>query len=42
MYWMGHLEYMGRGEICTGFWFGNVKERDDLADLGIERKMILK
>jgi hypothetical protein len=39
---MGQLGCMGRGEIGAGFLLGNVKERDDLEDLGIERKTILK
>jgi hypothetical protein len=42
MYWMGHFECVGRGEVCTGFWLGNMKEGEDLEDLGIERKMTLK
>ena len=36
------MEALGRGEIGAGFWLGNVKKRDDLEDLGIERKTILK
>jgi hypothetical protein len=39
---MGHLECMGIGEIGAGVWLGSVKEGDDLEDLGIERKTILK
>jgi hypothetical protein len=35
----------GRKETHTGFWWGNVKERDNFEDLGIDRsdiKMDLK
>jgi hypothetical protein len=26
----------------TGFWYGNMKERDSFADLGVDGKIILK
>jgi hypothetical protein len=32
----------GKGEVQTGFWWGNLTERDHLEDLGVDRKMILK
>jgi hypothetical protein len=32
----------GKGEVCTGFWWGNLKERDHSEGLGIEGKRILK
>jgi len=28
MRWAGHVELMGRGEACTWFWWGNLRERD--------------
>ena len=39
--WAGHVTRMGRGEEYTGFWWGNVKERDQLGDPGVEGRIIL-
>jgi hypothetical protein len=24
--WVGHVARMGKGEVCTGFWWGNLRE----------------
>jgi hypothetical protein len=42
MKWVGHMESMGRGEVHTGFWWGNLKERQHLEDLSVEWSIILK
>ena len=39
MRWGGeHVAHMGRGEVCTGLWWGNLRERDP--DLG--RRIIIR
>jgi len=32
----------GRGEVHTGIWWGNLRERDHLGDLRIDGMIILK
>jgi len=32
----------GRGEEYTGFWLGNVRERDRLGDPGVDGRIILR
>jgi hypothetical protein len=41
MRWAGNVEYMRRGEVYIGFWWGNLGERDHLEDSGIVGKVIL-
>jgi hypothetical protein len=31
-----------RGEVCTGLWWGNLRKRDHLLDLGVDGRIILK
>ena len=32
----------GRGEVHTGFWWGNLREIDHLEDPGIDGRIILR
>ena len=34
--------YGGKGEACTGFGWGNLRERDDLGDPGVDGRIILR
>jgi hypothetical protein len=36
------LHVLGREELHKGFWWGNLRERDHLNDLGINGRIILK
>jgi hypothetical protein len=38
----GHVARMGRGEAYTGFWWGNLRERDPLEDPRLDGKIILR
>ena len=42
MKWAGHVAHMGRAEVYTGFWWGNLRERNHLEDLDIDGKIILR
>jgi len=42
MRWAGHLARMGRREACTGFWWGNLRERDHFVDPGVDGRIILR
>ena len=32
----------GRGEVCTGFWWGNRRERDHCGDPDVDGRIILR
>jgi hypothetical protein len=34
--------YGGGGEVCTGFWCGNLRKRDHLADQDVDWRIILR
>ena len=42
MRWAGHVAHMGRGEVYTGFWWGNLRERDHFVDPGVDGRIILR
>jgi hypothetical protein len=33
---------MGRGEACTGLWWGNPGERDHWGDPGVDERIIVR
>jgi hypothetical protein len=41
--WAGHVELTqeGRGEVYTGFWWENLRERDRFGDPGVDVRIIL-
>jgi len=32
----------GKGEVHTGFWWGNLRKRDHMEDPGIDERIILR
>ena len=40
MGWEGHVARMGRGDAYTGFWWGNLRERDHLGDPDVDGRII--
>ena len=42
MRWVGHVARMGRGEVCTGFWRRNPRERDHWGDPDVDGRIILR
>jgi hypothetical protein len=41
MRWARHVACMGKGEVCTGFWCGNLRERDRWGDPGVDGRIML-
>jgi hypothetical protein len=33
---------MGKGEVCTEFWWGNLRERDRWGDAGLDGKIMFR
>jgi hypothetical protein len=42
MIWAGQVARTERGEACTGFWMGNLRDRDHWGDPGVDGKIILR
>ena len=42
MRWVWHVARMGEGEGCTGFWWGNLNERDHWGDPDADGRIILR
>jgi hypothetical protein len=42
MRWAGLVARLGEGEVCTGFWWGNLRERDHWGNPDIDGRIILK
>jgi len=40
--WAGHVALWEREEVYTGFWWGNLRERDLSEDLGVDGRIILR
>jgi len=40
--WAVHVACMGRGGLYTGFWWVNMRERDNLEDSGVDECVILR
>ena len=38
----GDVARIGKGEVCIGFWWGHLTERDSLEYEGVEGSIILK
>jgi hypothetical protein len=36
MRWAGNVARRGKGEVYTGFWWGDLKDRDQLEELGVD------
>jgi hypothetical protein len=42
MRWAGHVAHIGKREVHTGFWSGDLMESDHLGDPGVNERIILK
>jgi len=40
MRWAGRVARMERGEVYTGFRWGNLRERGNLGDTGVDGRII--
>jgi hypothetical protein len=42
MRWAGHAALWVRGEVHTGFWWGDLREAEHLKEPGVDGMIILK
>jgi hypothetical protein len=42
MHGRGMWRVCGRGQVCTGFWWGNLRERDHWGDPDVDGRIILR
>jgi hypothetical protein len=42
MRWAGHVARIGKREVYTGFWWGDLRECDHLGDPGVDGRAIFK
>ena len=42
MRWAGHVARMGERRVYTRFWWGKLRERDNLEDPGIDGRITLR
>jgi hypothetical protein len=42
MRWADHVARVGGGEVYTGFWWENLRERDHLGDPSVDWRIILR
>jgi hypothetical protein len=40
MRWVGHVAPVGKGEVYTGLWYRNLRERDHLEELVVDGRII--
>jgi hypothetical protein len=42
MRWEGNVARIGRQEFCSGFWWGNLREKDHWGDQYVDWRIILR
>ena len=42
MRWAGHVAHRGKGEVYTGLWWGNLREKNHLEGPGVDGRILLR